>query len=154
METTIETMASEASAMFETRTRDSGETFYARKDGAPEWLEDLCHEAHESMLPDDHRYAMIVGALDAIGEGDEDGDTLEPDVYTSDLLAWLGSNATRKGYCDDAARDGLLSDDANMDDRLMVGQLQEMREVHGLVLDFLRTRLEELEDAADETEEE
>src|SRR3990167_6138481 len=74
-------------------------------DDAPEWLRDIVHDAHESMLPDDWKHEFISDAFDAIagGEpGDLDSPELEADIYNHDLLRWLSSNLNRISFVDEA----------------------------------------------------
>ena len=111
-ETTIQTLAAEAGACFETATRSrvvggSGELEedrYVRvKDGSPEWVTELVHAAHDDMLPDDWRYEKIADALEYIAEVDDPDDSGEfadqaVDIYTGARLAWLASHLSRPGY--------------------------------------------------------
>ncbi len=160
---TIHELAKEAYASFERAERaDASGTYYTRvrtRDDAPKWVSDLVHEAHGAMLPDDWRYDCICEALGAIDEAGADADTDDlagefadtddlagefadgVDVYTSDLLTWLGSHGWRTGYCDDAARE-LGAEGGTIDQRIMLGQFAERYEVFGLVLEFLRERAE------------
>src|SRR5260370_17043414 len=95
--------ADEAYRYFEKATRTSnGAEFWRVKDGAPEWVQELCFAAHDAgdIFPDDWRYHFIVEALAAPSEEGED-DT-EADIWTSDLCAWLASNLNRGSYVDDA----------------------------------------------------
>ncbi len=146
---TIHELAQEAYASFERAERADGTPFTRTRDNAPEWVSDLVREAHGGMLPDDWRYETIREACGAIDEAGADADTDDlqhefadgVDVYTSDLLAWLGSHGGRQGYCDDAARE-LGAEDDTIDQRIMLGQFAERYEVFDLVLEFLRERAE------------
>lgn len=105
-------------------------------------------------LPDDHRYAFLYEALSAIEDADDlDDVTIEADTYTRELTEWLGSGNDRSGYCDEAQREGMISEDASMVDRMSMGQYMEKREVLGEVLAHLNHEAEEDEDEeeADET---
>jgi hypothetical protein len=101
MKTTLQTLAREMSQAFENGTRPgNGETFRKLRDTAPEWMTTVCRLAHDegSLLPDDWRYAFIEQAVDALAEhedADEALGRLEPDIYTSDLTAWLHSLNSR-----------------------------------------------------------
>lgn len=154
----LSTLAGEAFAAFETRTRDPRVTgsdssqFVTLKDDAPVWVQPIVQTAHGDMLPDDWRYATICEAFGEIHDAGEgvDLDDLEHefadrvDVYTSELLAWLSSNLTRMGYCDDAQAEGLVESDAGISQRITIGQYMERREVFGLVLQALREHAESL----------
>ena len=74
----ISKKAKEALAYFEKANRTNGVEFWKVKDGAPQWVTDLCFSAHSegAMLPDDWRYVFIVEALVAL----EDETELEADI--------------------------------------------------------------------------
>lgn len=150
---TMATLAAAAESWFVRKTRDSGAPFETLKDGRPQWLVDLVHEAHAGLLPDDWKYACIRSALDHIGESEAEtrGDAMddasafadnEVDVYTSARYEWLSSNLSRSGYVDEATETfGAASDVVESIGR---GQYLEAEEVYGLVCQSLETRLEEL----------
>lgn len=152
---TVQDLAAEASRHFERRERESGAEFVALKEGAPEWLHQLVQDAHGDMMPDDWRYQLTERCVDAIADhenADDARDGLEPSIYTHELCDWLGSSNSRYSYCDEARAEGLVSDDASMIDRMQAGQLQELGEVFGLVLDALTARVEELEQGDDDSD--
>jgi hypothetical protein len=146
----IKKLAETALNCFEVRTRDNGNTYYCRKDGSPEWIQDMIHDAHGDMLPDDYRYGFVYDALNIIVEADCAGDRLEGldnsvDIYTSDLTSWLNSRTDRYSYVDQAIEefgpfDSVISS-------ISAGQLKEREEVFYSVLEFLK-------DLSDEEEEE
>ena len=111
------------------------------RDGAPSWVQPLCHHAHGDMMPDDWRFEFIQDALNALADGaDDDGidlDALYP--YTADRLAWLASRLDRAGYCDQAAEESGSAPPSVLD-AVAWGMAAELREVYDLV----RARLEEL----------
>lgn len=147
---TIATLASEAYDAMETRTRDDGTNYVTTKDDAPQWVQDLAHDAHGTMLPDDWRYDAIHSVLSALSCGaDEDdpgeiADTLV-DTYTGDRLRWLASHMDRVAYCDDAAEE-FGAPDCGIVERIGWGQYMEASEIVGSVVESLRARLEEVED--------
>lgn len=137
---TIEEFAREMSQAFtEGGPRNDGSKFRVLKDGHPEWMTEVAHEAHGDMLPDDWRYEFIEAACDAIadndGDLDEARDSLEADIYTHDLTGWLHSRADRHGYCDEAAEEygWELNRDNNMIALIQIGQLREKQETFDLV---------------------
>ena len=142
MTITIQTLATEMYEAFESAVRPtSGETFRKLKDDAPEWMTTVCRKAHDNaeMLPDDWRYEFIEQALDALAEhedADAARDCLEPDVYTSDLTAWLHSLDSRVYYIDDALREWGMPGDAFK--LLASAQLFEKEEVFQQVLDAVQ----------------
>lgn len=137
----LESLAREALEYFELAERESECVRYWRTiDGAPEWIGELCREAHGDMLPDDWRYSAIVGALEAISEGAEDGHEFADghvDVYTGSRYEWLGSNLSREQYCEDAREEGLIGEGASISEQIGVGQYCEALEVFASVRDSL-----------------
>ena len=115
-----------------------------RGENTPEWVRDLCHDAHGDMMPDDVRYGMIPDALSALEEyGDEDEarDSIEAPIYTSKLTDWLGSRADRTSYVDEARQEFEPSDMGIVGD-LMRGWLMEAWEVFDSVQGSLEDRAE------------
>lgn len=155
----IAALAAQAYKSFEQRSRDGGADYVTLRDDAPEWVRDLVRAAHGEFLPDDWRYASIMSAVGAIADeeiepGDDAGD-LEfswadgnVDTYNSDRTAWLASNLTRPGYCDEAA-DELATDDTDIMSRIGLGQFVESREIFALVLRSLVARQMEEEERAE-----
>ena len=123
-------------------------------DGAPDWLTDLCREAHGDMFPDDWRYEFIEDALTDLENDDDEApdlDTLYP--YTADRMNWLASNLNRPGYCDEAAEEFGIESEKVLD-LIAWGMTQEIRETFDLVKGFLEERAEELEAEVKETDDE
>jgi hypothetical protein len=152
---TIQTLAAEMSRAFETAVRPtSGEEFRKLKDDAPAWMTTVCRKAHDdaAMLPDDWRYVAIEQAVDALaGHDDADAarDSLEPDVYTSDLTGWLHSRNSRVYYLGEVMEEyGTFKDGFQL---LAAAQMQEKEEVFQQVLAALQEELAARE-ADEETE--
>ena len=154
-ETTVQALASEMLSWFETKTRESGKRYISLKDGHPDWMQDVCREAHDSstvgmILPDDHRYQMIVECLSAISEADgaealSDAayDLTAPD-YTHEVLEWLASSNRRHLFCDAHLEEaGLDTEGFDTFGLIADGYRYEMREVYDLVLHALRARLDD-----------
>lgn len=146
-------LASEGYRWFETATRDDGASYVRTREDRPEWLSELIHAAHGDMFPDDWRYQFVRDALSAIDDASAGADSQEvcdeysePDIYTSQLTAWLASRADRHSYCDDAVSEGLIAENADMLARIGVGQYMEKREVFASVLSSLAERADELAD--------
>lgn len=120
------------------KKREDGTPFYCSKDNAPEWVADMCHEAHGQMLPDDWRYSFIVESLDALAESEDADDAysqLDADIRNADILDWVGSHGYRIGYVDDAV--GEYGHGDSVIDDIMRGQLTEKYEVFNSVREFL-----------------
>ena len=146
----VQELATETLKHFERFTRGDGDgsddspPLYKTND-PPDWVRDLCHDAHGDMFPDDWRYSFIVEALDALEEGNDTEDaygSIEPDVYSSEITGWLHSRADRYGYVDEATAEGFIDEDADTLQRLMMGQLVEKLEVFHSVLASLEARIE------------
>lgn len=127
-------------------------TILTLKDRHPTWVIDMVRSVHDdaNWLPDDWKYEQIGETLDMLEEGaDPDEPQLEADVYTSDLAEWLASHGQRPGYVDEAVKDFGHSDMGIVGD-IMFGQVREKEEIWGVVVQKLRTRLEEIESGVEE----
>ena len=156
--TTIHAAATAALEHFHTKKRDSGTSYIAtdKLGGPPTWVQDMCHEAHGGMLPDDYKYRMIRDTLQHIVEEDEgepedtfrdlayewaDSDT---EIYNAALTEWLGSNLGRSGYVDEEMEEaGAVWPEGGVFALLQAGYGAECREVYGLVIDYLDGILDE-----------
>ena len=135
---TIQEVAQEMIDNMETKTRDNGRDYRVNKTEVA-WQKDIIHKAHGDKLPDDYVYDFIYEALCALVEcsaGDEDDAILqiEPDVYTSELTAWLNSRCDRVVYMTEAIEEGA----ADGFHALMTAQGKEKSEVGYLVLAGIR----------------
>jgi hypothetical protein len=141
MTVTLQSLAEAMSQAFEGATRPAtGKTFRKVKDGSPAWMIAVCRQAHDGgeILPDDWRYAFIEKAVDALAQHedlDAARDSLEPDVYTFELTAWLHSRCSRVYYLGEALAEwGRCLDGFRL---LAAAQRLEMEEVFQQVLDAL-----------------
>lgn len=142
-------IAAEARGHFEYAKRVDGSEYWRRKDGAPDWIEEMSREAgHDGgvLFPDDYRYQFLVDSLDAIGESPDEDETeeyLPEEVYTSALTEWLNSAAWRVAYMSDVLEEfgGVAEPDGFQ--QLMVAYRFEQREVLQAVLSWLGERAEE-----------
>ena len=143
---TLQALATEARSHFGQKTRtDDSTVFWCLADQTPDWVRELVHAAHGEMSPDDYRYAYIVESLDLLAECDDPDDIqVEPDVYTHELCAWLGSRADRYYHCDEAREELGLADDASIINRIQAGQINEREEVLASVRSSLESRLASL----------
>lgn len=147
----VQALATYARTFFMKDKRNDGAEFW-KTENAPEWLSNLCMDAHESMLPEDWKYGFIVEALDALSSDEHDDpsearDSLEPDIYNHELHRWLASHLERAGFVDEAVA-GYGHSENGIDGDIAMGQLHEMHQVFGSVLSSLEARLSELEDEA------
>jgi hypothetical protein len=134
----LQPLAQQVLDQLERRTKLGEDTYIALKVGAPEWMTEFVQDAHGDFLPDDYRYEFIEDALLAIvghDDLDEARDSLEPDIYTGKLTAWLASNLARGTYIDEVLEDGGAN---NMHNLLSIGQLNEKCETFDLVVEALQ----------------
>lgn len=140
--TRVKSLASEFSDQLEKKTRSNGTRFWCLKDNAPKWMLDAVREAHGDLLPDDHVYRFVYEALSAIEDYETIDDakcSIESDIYTHQLLAWLNSNLTRVATCDDAICELGIDPDADLITRISNGQWYEKN----LVFDSILCSLEQ-----------
>jgi hypothetical protein len=99
---------------FETRKRESGESFVTLTDDRPEWLHDAVMAAHDDELPNDWRYETCRDIVQALAELDDDADMddapwqiadmLTP-AYNAQRVGWLADDLRRVSYIDDVMQD-------------------------------------------------
>lgn len=137
---TIQKSANEALEFLVTKTRSNGDSFICFRDDAPQWTREMAHKAHGDMLPDDFRYEFIESALTAIADHndlDDARDSIEADIYTSELTRWLDSRNDRLEYVNDATKEFGHAENLDMD--LAMGQLLERQEVFSLIVEYLES---------------
>lgn len=144
---TILSLAKELYDNLETAQRANGEDFLRLKEGHPQWAQDVIRIAHGDLMPDDWRYKFVEDACQAIIEHEDDRDSahdsLEPDVYYSELFQWLASNLSRIQYCNDALE--LYGEVKDITKPIMSGQLHEKQETFNLLYDALEALATEQE---------
>ena len=137
---TIQEKAAEIRRMFTEKTRNDGSKYWST-DSEDEAIRAMCHEAHGEMLPDDWKYRCIVDALDLIADADDVDDvTIEPDVYTADLTAWLASHNGRVDYLTRVLEEFGTTDGIGA---IAMAQAFEREEVYFSVLSSIRAMVEE-----------
>lgn len=153
MQTDLYKLAGEAYDAFRLTDPDRGERpdIIILRGDAPEWVHDLAREAHGDLFPDDWRYASIRSALGAIH--DSEPDNLDEyahewadrnvDTYNGSRTAWLASNLSRAGYCDDATDE--FGPAESIFDAIGRGQYMESLELYAAVAQALRDRADALE---------
>ncbi len=161
---TLQTIADEALTHFTRGERevDGIGAIFIPKDPAngPQWITDLCREAHKdgspdgsSMLPDDWRYEFISDVLTCLAEEDDGVARAEERfrewfdgayIYTNERTAWLASRNDRMGYVDEAKE---AFGDMDLTTSLWAGMFTEAQEVWTSVVDSLTEVLEQREEA-------
>jgi hypothetical protein len=151
---------------FEQRTRANGESFYALKDEAPDWMTDALYEAHNGILPDDWAYSAARSLVNGLADIDSD-DTAESvqyngrdseiidscvDVYTGRLTAWLASHLARVAYCDDAAEE--YGEPGDMIKRIAQGQYYELSQIFNAILSACEAQVTDSDDDSSDAESE
>ena len=138
---------------FETAYRPgTGDEFIRLKEGSPDWMRTMVQSAHGDFMPDDVRYSMIRECVIELADWQDWDETHmlvdgRVDIYNHDRLKWLASSLKRAQYCDDAREEGLVGDDADMFQRIAVGQYMEYQEI-------VESLVEDLSAYAVDTEEE
>ncbi len=138
----IQRRAGIAAGWLEHATREDGSEYWRRKDGAPEWVEDLCREAHGDMFPDDWRYEFIYSGLSILADEDDEDSYSERldsamDVYTMERLKWLSSHLSRLEYVDDGISEFGWNEEGGIAQAVGVGQYKEREEVLHLLRGWL-----------------
>ena len=149
--TTLRELARLGADSFTTGTRPDGTPYTHRTPDAPDWVQSIIFAAHEDgdIFPDDFRYAVTAEALEYIAETTHDPEDRanefadDTDVYNSDLTDWVGSNALRGSYVDEANEDIPAE---NFYAGLMRGQALERHEIYAAVLNYLRGIADDEED--------
>jgi len=157
-ETDLQKLAEYALKFFQSKkrreARDDDDIYYFMAERIPKWIYDMVYAVHEDgrWIHDDHKYLYIIDALNYLSEGNNpETPELEADVYTSDLIKWLGSHNFRTIYVDDAVKLHGWDEQAGIEGALAWGQIAEREEVFGIVLDKLNDRLEEISKGVRET---
>ena len=109
--------------------------------------QEFFHHAHGDMLPDDFRYKMIHDILQEMDDDDDDEDPIDMlnslvPIYSSDLLAWVSSNLTRIGYCDQY-QDEFDGSALKLTEIITGGYFEELQEVYYLIMEWLDENTEE-----------
>ena len=137
---TIQEKAAQIRSTFVEKIRTDGTKYWSTESEEAE-IKELCHAAHDDMMPDDWRYRFIVDALDLIAEADDvDGVTIEPDVYTADLTAWLASHNCRVDFLTRVLEECDTTDGI---EAIAMAQAFEREEVYFSVLSSIREMVEE-----------
>jgi hypothetical protein len=156
--TSIQKLAEQLSAAFETKKRNDGQEFVSLKDGSPEWMTQVIRSAHGDKLPDDTTYAFIEKAADALAEMDESAEPsdviaeLEPDSYTADLTAWLNTRPDHVYFLTEVLEEGTgITDGFQL---LAAAQQKQIHEVGYALVSALEEAAENMpeEETADEQE--
>ena len=144
-------LADTLAASFETRERQSGGTFHALKDNAPEWVRDAVKEAHQDRFPCDWIYQQcdtIAGEIrQEIFHGDNDphdiGDyiEIEADIYTASLTAWLADHLDNLNYCNEWAQE-FSTGKVELVAMISGGQWLAKREIADAIIQAYREQLE------------
>lgn len=147
---TIATKAQFYRSFFERKVvptdRNKDGFIWINKDHENSEVTELCHTAHGETLPDDFIYSVIVDALDIFGECETEEQAqeriyeIEPDVYTSDLTAWLNSSNNRVYYLTQALEELEIKDGFQA---LAAAQQLEKQEIATAVLNYIIANLEE-----------
>ena len=155
--TSAEMLADTLAASFETKERQSGGTFHALKDNAPDWVRDAVKDAHQDRFPCDWIYQQcdtIAGEIrQEIVHGEIDPDDIadyieiEADIYTASLTAWLADHLDNLDYCNRYASEfGFDNSNEAPDNQITAlitgGQWLAKREIADVIIQAYREQLE------------
>lgn len=137
---TIQEKAAQIRSTFVEKIRTDGTKYWSTESEEAE-IKELCYAAHDDMMPDDWKYRFIVDALNLVAEADDvDGVTIEPDIYTADLTAWLASHNGRVDYLTRVLEECDTTDGI---EAIAMAQAFEREEVYFSVLSSIRAMVEE-----------
>lgn len=146
---TIQSLAESMYQAFEQKSRDNGDKFWSLKNGSPEWMTNVIHQAHGDMMPDDWRYSIIRDCLVSIGDAGDDASAddmrdqatewadSDVDVYNTTLANWLASHSHRGCYTDDAIEEFGFDAKRGIFGAIAIGQMLERQEVYNTLIDEL-----------------
>lgn len=149
----VSAKALEALEFFEVRERAAdigGGLFVAKRDDAPEWVQELMYAIHQDgyLLPDDWHYQVTRDALSYLANiGDDIPDDVEfsesaVDIYTADLNRWLSETAGAHDYCDEALAEFWADGAADsLSAQIQAGQGLAAMRICGLVTSALESEL-------------
>lgn len=135
---TIQEKAVEALSYFERKTRDNGTSYYCHNAPNDSWVYDMVYDAHDGMMPDDHKYSMIHDALYSIAHEEADPEDMREiadgmvNVYYSEQREWLASNWNRAEYVNQAIQE--LGPFEDIHAQIAAGWYLEASEICALVV--------------------
>lgn len=146
--TTFQTLASAFYKAFEHKTRESGESFYALRDGSPEWMNDAICSAHDGRFPDDWTYDACHTIACSLKEySDADAATkvsyeLADECVDADHMArykWLAMHPDNAAFCDEAEQE-LVGGMGGIADRIGYGQYLAAKRIVGALIYAIETQ--------------
>ena len=128
--------ATQLLSYFVSKTRHgSHERFWCLSGNAPECVLDLVRDCHDTELPNDWRYSVIVNILfDLKNRNGVDGD-VGVDQYNSDLINWL--TIDRLAFIEECKNEGLIEADAPITEQIQGGQWFATENMISKIKDFL-----------------
>lgn len=129
---------------FETGTNVEGDDYVMLNGNASEPMRDFVRKVHgDKFLPDDYRYATMSAIVsDLLGYDFETFEELQDNggdyeitdglvsVNNAELTTWLASHLLRGEYIENARREGLIPNDADVYNQISVGQSYEIQELY------------------------
>lgn len=148
-------------ASFTTGARDDGQGYIKQKDGTPDWMLAIVREAHDTMMPNDTSYSMILSVINDMDDllrydAETDLDELQHEridslipVYNMERAAWLASHLNRAEYVNEALENmgGQLGHGDDIYSLLAYGIDVELRNIWAAVERGVDQQLEALADA-------
>lgn len=169
-ETTFLKVLRELADAFVSDKRADGARFYRLRDDAPTWLRDqagrdVMHAVHVAVdgasprLPDDWIYEETAGIAYALAhdysceDADQARDRISEiadnriDAYNSARAAWLASHLSNGALVDDAVTEGIVSSDADLYERIGMGQYVGAQRIAYCIVDQCESEASDRDDA-------
>jgi hypothetical protein len=133
----IQNLAGKLKRQFVTRERDNKEKFTCVNNSDTFFgriAQDLAHDVHENVLPNDAIYEELYHSLDRLETYfvDQSETYIEADCYTHDLINW-----TRNSFSHDFLDEGLEYCFRTYNDLLMYANENWKRSIHDKVYEYL-----------------
>ena len=145
MENTIDwyVTAGTLRAAFEISEISDGTQFYKLKDTAHN-LAEFVYELHDSELPNDWRYDMIVSICEKLEDYNElDSDVAHEiadsliDIYNHDLFVWYSEQSDRINYMQEGLDQGIITPTSAAISQLATGQFICIRRMVDIIIEKL-----------------
>lgn len=136
-----------ASDFFYQDVRSDGSPFWRSVDDRPEWVLDAVYRAHDEETPDDWVWSACASAASYWDEMADYGTACDSfdfadrmtDVYTSDLLRWLGGDLSRLSAVDRVWDD--MGRDMEPSAAIRAAQFQQLEYIGGIMFAAFDTNL-------------
>lgn len=152
---TTQTIAASLSEQFRTQTRPDGSNYTTVEEGsaARELVQKIHFDVFDGMFPNDWVYEKTRALVDSIEGYDDPSDYLgeivdsNVDIYTYDLLMWVGDTQHFMEYVDEAMEE---LEPKSLTQAIQMGQYGALCAMASVILQFMEEQAEADEEADDE----